>query len=55
MQFIEEFMGYKIYFVHISYECPTLVLYGFSTERQLKSAIKRVLKKRGVNHASDSN
>ena len=45
-QFLYKYMGYKIFFEHISYNCPQLHLYGYSSEDNLKKAIvKQLLKK----------
>lgn len=41
---VGSFMGHAIFFLHISYNCPSLKLYGYSTERAIKNAIKRKLK-----------
>jgi len=38
-------LGYNIYFEHISFNAPALKLYGYSSERSLKAAIKREARK----------
>lgn len=43
-QFAGEYMGYALYFTHISWNCPALKLYGYGTERALQSAVRRALK-----------
>lgn len=45
-QYIKNFMGYEIYFLHISYSCPALGLRGIAWESQMERAIKKELKKR---------
>ncbi len=44
---IGEYKGYSMYLNTIAYSCPSLKLYGFNSERSLKSAINRKLKKQG--------
>jgi len=43
---IGTYMGHKMYFDHGSHSCPSLKLYGYGTERQLKNAIRREVHKR---------
>jgi len=47
-QFIGEYLGVSMYFEGISYNAPSLKLYGYSTDLALKRAIARKLKKRGI-------
>lgn len=42
---IGEESGYPIFFVNISYNCPKLKMYGFSTERVCRSRIRAWVKK----------
>ncbi len=46
MIFAGECEGYKMYLLGAGWNCPTLKLYGYATLRQLKTAIRRVVKKR---------
>jgi hypothetical protein len=39
-----EHMGHTIRFIHISYNCPSLKLFGYSSETAIKRAISRKLK-----------
>ncbi|MES2367036.1 MAG: hypothetical protein V4563_14265 [Pseudomonadota bacterium] len=41
---INPFMGRACFFTNSSYNCPSLSLYGYSTELALHRAIKRKLK-----------
>ena len=43
---VEEYRGYKIYFTNSSYNAPSLKLYGFSSEAQIKRAIEKELLKK---------
>jgi len=42
---IEHYLGFACFFENTSYNCPKFNLFGFSTERQLHSAIRREVKK----------
>lgn len=42
-QFFGKIKGFNCFFTNSSYNCPTLKLYGYSTERQLKNAIRSKL------------
>ena len=45
-QKLDSIFGFDCFCEHgVSYTCPKLALYGFSSENTLKSAIKRKLKK----------
>lgn len=39
--------GYDIYYHGISYQCPSLRLYGYATDLALYRAINRVIKRKG--------
>jgi len=43
-----KYLGRETFFENSSYNCPALGLYGFSTERALRSAMRRKLKKMGL-------
>lgn len=42
---VGEYKGYQINFLHISYNCPSLGLWGFRSESAIKRAITKELKK----------
>ena len=44
-QSIGEHKGFPLFFQGISYSCPRLKLYGFGTERQLRNAVDRAIRK----------
>lgn len=46
-QSIGEYMGYALTLRCISYCCESLSLYGYATERSLKSAVRKKLRKTG--------
>ena len=41
---VEVYKGYQINLLGAGYNCPTLSLWGYRTERQLKNAINKKLK-----------
>lgn len=41
---MNQYKGYSYTFKNISWQCPALGLYGYATERSLKSAINKKLK-----------
>lgn len=45
-QYVMHYKGYEVRFMHISYKCPELGIYGARDERQIKRLINRELKKR---------
>ena len=42
---IGKFQGYNCFCTNMSYNCPDLSLFGFSSERTLKSAIANKIKR----------
>lgn len=38
---IRTYRGHDIYFLHISYNCPTLNLFGYAKESQIMAAIRK--------------
>ena len=46
MMELKPYKGYRIEFLHTSYSCPSLKLYGYATDLALFRAIKKVIKKR---------
>ncbi len=43
-ELVELYKDYQIYFSNISYNCPALQLYGYSSTRSLKAAITKRIK-----------
>jgi len=43
-QYVSTIKGHKCFFTNNSYNCPTLQLYGYSTERALEKAICKLIK-----------
>ncbi len=41
-----KFHGYTCYFEHISYSCPALKLFGYSSERALSNAILKAIREK---------
>lgn len=42
-ELVGEYWNCKMYFSNISYNCPVLGLYGFNSQKQLQSAIRKKL------------
>jgi hypothetical protein len=49
-QFVGEHLGYKLFFENISYQCPALGLFGYSSERALKNAVSKKVQKLTLSH-----
>jgi hypothetical protein len=52
IQEVGSFRGYKMAFLHNSYYCEALKLFGFSSEHSLKMAITRAVKKQMATRAN---